>query len=291
MEIAFHLGVHCTDEDALLKCLLKNRDALMSEGIAVPGPSRYRPIIRETLQMLRGQPATTDGQDVLLDAIIEEDDAERLILSNEHFLGVYGRVLQNNQLYPQAGERLRAMRGLFPDHEVEIHMGLRDLATFLPACFEASQITDFTQFMGKCDLRQVSWAHMIQRMRVAVPDCPVFIWANEDTPLIWPDICRSVSGHSDQIDLNGTDEILRGIMQPNGFKRLQAYLAANPPVDAEARQKIVSVFLEKYVDDSATEEEIELPGWSERVMDYLSQFYEADLEACANIPGVTLIEP
>jgi hypothetical protein len=291
MEIAFHLGVHCTDDDALLKCLLRNRDVLLAEGISVPGPSRYRPMIRETLQMLRGQPASAEAQEVLLDAIIEEDDADRLILSNDQFLGVYGRVLANNQLYPQAGERMRAMRGLFPDHDVEIHMGLRDLATFLPACFEASQIDDFGQFMGKCDLRQISWLNMVQRIRAAVPDCPVTIWANEDTPMIWPHVCQEVSGHSSEIRLEGTDEILRGIMQPAGFKRLQSYLAANPPVDEEARQRVVAAFLDKYVDDAATEQEIELPGWSDRVISFLSSAYETDLEDCVDLPGVTVITP
>lgn len=291
MEIVFHLGAHCTDEDALLRCLLTNRDALMAEGIAVPGPSRYRPMIREALQMLRGQPASADAQEVLLDAIIEEDDADRLILSNQAFLGTYTRGLQDNQLYPQAGERLRAMRGLFPDHEVEFHIGLRDLATFLPACFEASTTENFTEFMGKCDLRALHWQGMVARIRTAVPDCPLTVWANEDTPMIWPAVCGAVSGHSENVVLEGTDGLLRSIMKPTGYARLQAYLAEHPPLDEAARQRIVGVFLEKYVNDEATEQEIELPGWSEHVIEYLSSAYEDDLEQIAAMDGVTMITP
>ena len=112
MQIVFHIGLHCTDEGRLIKTLLKNRDLLLNEGISVPGPGSYRPLLRETLQKLRGQPAGPEAQEILLDAILEDDDADRLILSNEQFLGVYARVHGGNVLYPQAGERLRA-RALF----------------------------------------------------------------------------------------------------------------------------------------------------------------------------------
>ncbi len=39
MEIVYHLGAHCTDEDRLLRCLLKNRGILAQQGIIVPGPT------------------------------------------------------------------------------------------------------------------------------------------------------------------------------------------------------------------------------------------------------------
>ena len=47
MEIVYHLGAHCTDEERLLRCLLKNRGALSAQGIVVPGPARYRNLLRD----------------------------------------------------------------------------------------------------------------------------------------------------------------------------------------------------------------------------------------------------
>ncbi len=41
MQIALHIGAHCTDEDRLLKCLLMNKEILSDVGTAVPGPGRY----------------------------------------------------------------------------------------------------------------------------------------------------------------------------------------------------------------------------------------------------------
>ena len=46
MQIAFHIGAHCTDEDRLLKSILKNAQMLSQLGIVVPGPGKYRSLIR-----------------------------------------------------------------------------------------------------------------------------------------------------------------------------------------------------------------------------------------------------
>ncbi len=56
MRIVYHLGTHCTDEERLLRCLLKNRGVLATEGIVVPGPARYRTLLRDTAMTLKGQP-------------------------------------------------------------------------------------------------------------------------------------------------------------------------------------------------------------------------------------------
>ena len=46
MRIVFHLGAHCTDDERLIRCLLKNRGLLAAQGIIVPGPAHYRSLIR-----------------------------------------------------------------------------------------------------------------------------------------------------------------------------------------------------------------------------------------------------
>lgn len=289
MQIVFHLGLHCTDDERLLKTLLKNPDTLRAQGVAVPGPSRYRPIIRETLQKLRGAPAASDVQDMLLDSILDEDEPERLILSHQQFLGVFARVHGDNMMYPQAADRIRALRGLFPDYEVEFHFALRDLATFFPAVFKASSIASFEEFMGHCDLRKLSWAEMVMRMRHAVPDAPFVCWANEDSPLIWPEILETIAALEPGTLLEGSEDLLAEVLTDQGFGRLKAYLAENPPADGVIYGRVISAFLDKYVDEKKIEEEIALPRWNDKVVEYLSGAYDADLETIATIPGVDMI--
>ena len=57
MRIVYHLGAHCTDEERLVRCLLKNRATLADQGIVVPAPTRYRKLLRDTAVQLKGQPA------------------------------------------------------------------------------------------------------------------------------------------------------------------------------------------------------------------------------------------
>ncbi|MES2145513.1 MAG: hypothetical protein V4516_14445, partial [Pseudomonadota bacterium] len=60
MQIVYHLGAHCTDEDRLLRCLLRNRGVLAERGVVVPGPARYRKLLRDTAIQLKGARASIE---------------------------------------------------------------------------------------------------------------------------------------------------------------------------------------------------------------------------------------
>lgn len=49
MQISLHIGVHGTDEDRLLKGLLRNANDFRKDGVAIPGPSRYRALLSDAL--------------------------------------------------------------------------------------------------------------------------------------------------------------------------------------------------------------------------------------------------
>ena len=48
MQVVFHIGAPCTDDDRLIKSLLRNREALARDGIAIPTPAQYRGVISDT---------------------------------------------------------------------------------------------------------------------------------------------------------------------------------------------------------------------------------------------------
>ena len=54
MEMVFHLGVHCTDGDRLLKTLLNNREWLLGKGTEIVTPQRHRGLFEEALMALNG---------------------------------------------------------------------------------------------------------------------------------------------------------------------------------------------------------------------------------------------
>ena len=94
MRIVYHLGVHCTDEERLLRCLLRNRERLAGYGIAVPEPAAYRNLLRDTAVTLKGTTTSPEAQMAVVAQILEGEPARRLILSWDSFLSYPQWVLR-----------------------------------------------------------------------------------------------------------------------------------------------------------------------------------------------------
>ncbi|WP_116084305.1 hypothetical protein [Tropicimonas sp. IMCC34011] len=292
MRIVYHIGLHCTDEDRALRCLLKNSEMLRAHGTVVAVPGRFRPVLREAMVTLRGQPAGADTQESVLDAVTDVDSPERIVFSSDSFLCVPARAVGAERLYPQAGERAPWIRNLFPDDPAEFALSLRNPATLLPALHERmGEDHDFAEYISRIAPEKLSWAEMVERLVAAVPGCPVTVWANEDTPLIWHDVLRALAGHPEDMTLEGETDFLGTIMKPEGVTRMDSYLASHPPKTPDHRRRITAAFLDKFARPGAVEEEFELPGWTQELVGRLTETYEADLARIAGMDGVRVIAP
>jgi hypothetical protein len=293
MQVAIHLGAHCTDEERLLKTLLQNKGVLAKQGISIPGPGRYRKTVVQAAQKLRGKEASQDSRDMLADAIVDDDSAERMVLTFEHFMCVPGRIFENAMLYDKAGFKPMWLRNVFGGLPVEFFLAIRNPATFIPAAFHHKEqgIKDFATFLDGVNLDQIRWSDVILAIQESNPDSPLTVWCNEDTPLIWPEVVQKVSGHDPAQRLNGGFNILGTIMQRDGMRRLRAYLAAHPPKSELQRRRILAAFLDKYAIAEAVEEELDVPGWTGELVTRMTENYEEDLIEIARLPGVDFIEP
>lgn len=292
MKIAIHIGAHCTDEDQLTKSLLKNANQLFSEGIAVPGPTRYRGLLGQIMVKLNGSVASADTQDMLIDELIDSKEAERIVLGHQHSLGVHHRAIDGGKLYPLAERNTVWMRNLFPDHEVSYFMGISNIANFMPDI--ASHLDEEKQelMLGTANPRDLFWSDVIESIRRANPDTPITVWCNEDTPLLWPEIMKAISGVEDDAKLErGHLDVLEHITKKDGMTRLRAYLRENPFQNEVQRRRILAAFLDKFAKDGVVDHEIDLPGWTQDLVDELTQNYEDDLKDIAEMPGVTLLTP
>ncbi len=291
MQVVFHIGAPCTDGDLMIGSLLKNRARLAKEHISVPQPSRYRAVVRDTSRALVGREASDEIQEALLDAIVDEMDIDRLILSDPRFICINRLVVQGPQIWPMIDRQTALLRGLFPQAEVEFFIGMRDPATLIPALFRNSRFTDFREFTENMQPHALTWSEMLRRLRAAQPDSAVYVWCNEDTPLLWGEVLREMAGVSSDFALDGMDDLVETIMDPTGFQRMQSYLTENPPETEMQRRRIVSAFLDRYAKDDAIEETLDVPGWTEDLIEQMSESYEQDMDAIARIPGVTLLAP
>lgn len=291
MQLVYHLGAHCTDEDRILKCLLKNKGALAKQGILVPGPSRYKNVLRETMRTLNGRPADAQTQHDILTAVMDEDSADRLVFSQQSFLSAPARVLEMNLIYAQAGEKSASLSNLFPDAQTEFHIALRNPATFIPALFARVNDTDFPTFVSVVDPRALRWSDTVARIRSANPKAKVTVWCNEDTPLIWPEVLRAIGGHSPETVMEGELDFLATIMTKPGMARLRAYLDQHPPQNEVQRRRVVAAFLDKFALEDEIEMELDLPGWTEDLIEELTEIYEEDVFEIERMAGVTFLAP
>ena len=273
-----------------MRCLLKNRDLLAQHDIVVPGPKRYRKLLRETATRLKGEAASMDAQAMILDEIMEEDRANRLILSWDSFLSLPEYVL-NDRLYPAAGERVRAFCQIFPQIEAEFHLAIRNPASFLPSLYERLAPADYGAFLNGVDPFDIHWSDVVERILAANPYVPLTIWCDEDTPLIWPEVLRAVSGLPEDVVIEGEDDLLASLMSGEGMTRMQTYVASHPPQSPAQRRKIVSAFLDKFALPDRVDQDIIMPGWTAETVEELTELYDEDVARIAAMPNVRLIRP
>lgn len=291
MQLAIHTGAHFTEEERLMKCLLRNNSAFSKRGIAIPGPSKYRRLLKQTLDALKNTQAAEGARDILLDAIIDEDDVNRLIISNAHFFGAPRAAVRSGIMYPSAPERMIQIRNLFPDDEIEMFMALRNPASLLPAMYEQSPKTSISGYLGVRDPCDIRWSDTLYSIRNAVPDVAITVWCSEDTPLIWAQILREIAGLESDHGVVGEFDLLKEIMSSEGFGRFEAYLKSHPGMTETQKRRVISAFLDKFALEEEIEDELDLADWTEELMDDMTDVYDEDMLEVQRIPDITFIAP
>lgn len=291
MQIVYHIGAHFTDEERLIRCLLRNRGLLAEQGIAVPGPSRYRNLLRDTAAGLSQRPAHPETQAVVLEQLLDSDaPVERLILSWDNFMAFPQWAIRGG-LYPKAGAKLKSLTMVFPDHPSEFHMAIRNPAGFIPALISRMKEKTYEEVMQELHPQDIFWSDVVKDIAEANPTVPLHIWCDEDSPLIWPEVLMTVSGHSPETELEGRDDLLGELLTPQGMTALQNHLKTNPPQSGAQRRAITADFIDRHARPDQMETTIDLPGWTEQLIDTLTRQYDQDIERMARIPGVVLTMP
>lgn len=291
MQVVYHLGVHCTDEERLVRCLLRNRAALAEAGVSIPNPGRYRKVLRDALVTLRGAAASRETQEVILDAVMDEDQADRIVFSHEFFLGVPQRVIGGGAFYPVTGRHVTGLANLFPDDPCEFHLAICNPAYLVPQLLAKIEGGNYASVIGDADPLSWRWPQVVAQICDAVPDARIVVWCNEDTPLIWAEVLRSLAGRAGLPPLDGEDDFLRGLMTAEGFASFRAFLDANPPADLAARRRATTAFLEKFAMPGAFDSPVSVPGWTEGLVAAMTDAYDRDIEDIAALPGVEVILP
>ncbi|PIE16369.1 MAG: hypothetical protein CSA68_02805 [Rhodobacterales bacterium] len=289
ISIIYHLGAPFTDDDQLTWSLRQDNQLMIDNGVLIRRPKEYRIAIKALLDKLRGTAPSVADQEKLLQSIIRKQDVRRIIMSDPTFMGSPVWMFFGGDFYPNAGKNTAAIRNLFPQNPCEFYLGISNPASFVPTAFKDQTKRRYEQFVEGVDLSKLRWSEVIHSIQRANPGCPVTVWCNEDTPIIWPKVLRSFAGLGPDVRLKGELDILRGLMSDDNVELLIKYLAERPDLSEKQRQQIRMIFLERFALEEAVEDEIDLPGWTEQLVDHLTDIYEDDVAHIQQMPGVTLI--
>lgn len=291
MQVIIHTGAHCTDGDRILRCLLRNKQDFSARGVAVPGPGKYRELLGQSFRAMSTQKPSEDAREVLMDAILDEENAERMILSNAYFLGSKRFAIQEGQIYPVASERIAQIQKLFTGDRLSLFMGIRNPATFLPAMLSNASPDLLSDVLGGPGPQSLRWSDCLHRIRAAAPELPITIWCNEDTPLLWAHIIRQMAGLGDGEKITGGFDLLSELITREGMIRFRAYLQKHPNLTELQKRAVIGAFLENFAIPEEVEEELDFPGWTEELVAELTELYDEDVRRIAAIPGLTFIAP
>ncbi len=292
MKIAYHIGAHSADGDNLLRGLLKDRERLSKGGIAVPGPGKYRRNLREVLAYAEGGKLNkTQGQEILSN-ILEDGEADRLVLSAPNFMGFPKFAVRGNVLYPEAPARVATLVNLLPATDVELHLSISNPVTFVPTLLEQSSGPGDRAELQQTDPRKLLWSELIGRLRQACPNAQMVVWCQEDTPLIWSEVLLSVAGLPANVTpLHGANDVLAEIMTKEGLQRYQAYMKARSPMTQQQHSAVATAYLDKFSVPDALEQEINMPGWDMALIDEATRNYEEDTQRIIAMNDIDVILP
>ena len=291
MKLILHAGAHVTDNDRLIKGLLRNREGFAKQGIAIPAPRRYRALLRDTLNALsQGKPAP-DADVMFWDDVLDQDlsAVSRVVLSNTDFFGPPQIAIEGNILYPTAERHIAALASLFEGYDLEICLAIRNPATWLNDLYGSSGAQSFSTFLPQTDPMQLPWSHLFARLQRAFPQIKFTLWCDEDTPVLWGGIMRRMAGLPPGTRITGAFDMLANVITQDGYRQFRTYLKARANLNHEQRMRAALAFLRKYAKSEAIEQEITIPEWDENTVTALTTLYEDDLGQISQIDGVRLL--
>ncbi len=291
MQVSFHIGAHYTDDQKILRSMLKNKEALLEQGIVIPGPSRYREVLNSARHRIDRGENPFDVRDDILDIALDGQDAKRIVLSTAAFLSGPRWIFKSGELYGDAAIPASAYARIFAKDELSIHMGICNLATFVPKAFRDAKQPNFEEYIQKLKLRGDSWMQVISKIRAVAKDAQITVWCNEDTPLIWSQLIREISGVSPDTVIAGGFDLVSEIMSREGMRRMLTYMKEKPPHNEAQKRRILIAFMNKYAMEDVMTEELDLPGWDDDTIQQLTLAYEEDVSLIENISDVRLIAP
>lgn len=291
MQVALHFGAPFTDQNKLQEGLGKNRELLVENGVWIPRPFRFRKQMRPLMAEVMNSADPSQLRDDFLESLMIRKGTDRIVLSFDNFLGFPRHSIADNQFFPGRFNRLISFLRLFERDKVELFYGIVNPASYFQNLMAATRDHNISEITGYTDPMALSWSDFFERVIEDCPDAQITVWCNEDTPFLWEDILRDLAGVDASVQLEGVHDLLAEIMTAEGMARFNDYIKDRPDLTPIQKRRVIAAFLEKFADEDALEEEMEIPGWTEDVVDGLTELYDEDVYKIQSMPEIDFLEP
>lgn len=187
MQIVIHLGAHKTASTYLQKCLAQSERRLTRAKVKFVGPKRLRPMLQEAVQRGTGPEADRkrDALAWLIDGT-EETGCNRLILSDEQFLGSLRDTICGGDFYQDAQDHLDPLMRALAGRPATVLLAARDYGTFFASAY--GQVVRGWRFVPFDDRLRRSlldyrrgWSDLTADITALMPmGSRLFLWRYED---------------------------------------------------------------------------------------------------------------
>ncbi|WP_234416709.1 hypothetical protein [Ruegeria sp. Alg231-54] len=291
MQVAIHAGAAFTDEGRLLRSLQANGDVLARNGATFFGPRRYRQVFKPAFQALNTRPPLPDEIESMRGNLPIHPEVKRAIFISEEFIGEKDVVIADGQFYSSAGKRLSVLEESFSDCQLELYLALRNPGSFIPKYLMSIPEQAREDVIRNNDLSHLSWVEMIEDVRDFAPEVQITLWCNEDIPLLWGDVVRSVGGLAADAAIKDEYDLLISLLTEEGQSQAQAILDQVSTLSQSETRDVLADILANHAQPDKMEEELDLPGWSDEIIDAFSELYEQDLTRLETMAGVKVLKP
>ncbi len=291
MQVAIHAGAAFTDEGRLSRSLRANKNVLSEQGVATFGPRRYRQVFKPAFAAPPTRPLKPQEIDQVQAALPSDPQVRRTVFLSNDLIADGKSAIQHGQFYPLAGQRMSLLDQALGSTLVELFFSLRNPGSFVPKLLMSLPDADRENITRSTDLSCLSWTGMIDDIRDLAPEVKITLWSNEESPFLWGDIVRSISGLPEDTPIQGEHDLLLSLLTEAGKEKAQEIVSAGSDQNQASTRDALAEVLEEHARPDMVEEELELPGWNNEIVEAFSELYEQDLARLETMPGVRLLRP
>lgn len=290
--VTLHIGTHFTASRYLDKVLEANMSTLSEAGVHVPTQRHARSVLIGMLKELDGLPPIFEEEQAVLDRLLGKSPADKILLWDDRWSAPLRNAFEGDHLYAPMARIAPRVAELFSCSEFQISLSVMNPAVFLEFARRSDTVPKhIADFLSRVSPDTLSWRDTIDALRHKLPNVQILIWAEEDAPLIWPNVIRRLAHLPEGAPLTGHHLPAAHLLEAEGLTRLKTYLETHPPRTATQHEQVMTVFLEKYGKPEMLTPTCELPGWTDADIARVSARYEADLIALSEEDGIDVIAP